>query len=474
LKVSMTQRPDLSKLSSEEKDALLYALLERGEELERGLELNSTHSGKPPSSDELKRARRVQSLRQASGKKSGGQAGHEGTTLRQVALPDEGIDHYPATCTTCGEALSREAAREYQARQVFEWPEPPPLHVTEHRAHRSWCPQGGSATQAAFPPKVTAVVQYGESLTAVEVYLQCWQLLPEARLAELLRDVFGVDLATATMAALGHQQAAELAGLAATSGAQVRQAPVKHLDETGLRIGGLPQWRHGASTWLLTCYRTSRKRGERWVAMVGIIIHDPWHPYFTMPGVQHGLGNAHHLRELRALSEIEQEPWARAMARFLRQACHAVNLARRGGRWVSPRLLAWLSARYDRILAQGLAFPYAQPPLAPGTQAGAGKRRGRVRRRIGHNLLLRLQTQKDAVLRFLAHPAVPFTNNQAEQDLCRMQVKQKISGGFRTEAGAQTFATLRTVMSTARKQGCNILHSLTPNPDCLAHNLRTT
>lgn len=157
----MTQRPDLSKLRSEEKDAVIYALLERVEELERRLGLNSTNSGKPPASDELKRERRVQSLRQPSGKKSGGQEGHEGTTLRQVELVDEEIDYYPSTCTNCGEALGRKTPTEYQKRQVFDLPEPQPLYVTEHRAHRSWCPQCGTATQAVFPPEVTAAVQYG-------------------------------------------------------------------------------------------------------------------------------------------------------------------------------------------------------------------------------------------------------------------------------------------------------------------------
>jgi len=385
---------DMSQLSSEEKDALIYARLERVEELERRLGLNSTNSGKPPASDGMKKARRMRSVRERSGKKSGGQVGHEGTTLRQVETPDEVIDHYPQTCTGCGEALGREVATEYQKRQVFDLPEPQPLHVTEHRAYWSCCPQCGTETQAAFPHEVRAAAQYGSYLTALVVYLQCWHLLPEDRLAELLRDVFGVDLATATIAALGHKKAAELTGLAATIGAQVNQAPVKHLDETGFRISGLTPWLHVASTWLLTCYRTSRKRGELWVDMAGIIIHDHWQPYFTMPGVLHGLCNAHHLRELRALSEIDQEPWALAMSRFLRQACHAVHLARRRGSTLSPRFLAWLSARYDRLLAQGLAFHQTQPPLASVTQTGERKRRGRVRRRVGHNLLLRLQTHK--------------------------------------------------------------------------------
>lgn len=275
------QRPDLSKLSSEEKDALIDALLERVAELERRLGLNSTNSGKPPSSDGLKRERRVKSLREPSGKPSGGQAGHEGKTLRQVESPDVVIDHYPPTCTGCGEELGTEAATTYQTRQVFELPEPQPLRVTEHRAHRSECLQCGTVTQAAFPGGVTAVVQYGAYLTALVVYLQSWQLLPEDRLAELLHEVFGVDLATATIAAMGHKKAAELAGLAATIGAHVQQAPVKHLDETGFRIGGLTQWLHVAATWRLTCYRISRKRGELWVGMSGTIIHDHWKPYFT-------------------------------------------------------------------------------------------------------------------------------------------------------------------------------------------------
>jgi transposase len=470
----MPQPLDVSQLTSAEKDALIYALWERVEELERRLGLNSTNSGKPPASDGLKKERRVQSLRTPSGKKPGGQAGHEGTTLRQVEVPDEVREHYPNTGTHCGAGLGHEAATAYQKRQVFELPAPQPLQVPEHRAHQSWCAQCGSTTQAAFPSEVTAAVQYGKALTALVVYLHCWQLIPEDRLAELLRDVFGVDVATATIAAMNQKKAAELAGLAATLETHVAHAPVKHLDETGLRLGGLTQWLHVASTWWLTCYRVSRQRGAMWTQMAGIIIHDHWAPYFTMAGGLHGLCNAHHLRELRALSEIEKEPWARDLARFLRWACHAVNLARCRERPLSPRFLAWLSARYDRLLAQGLAFHQAQPPLTAVPLPGATKRRGRVRRRVGHNLLLRLQTYKDATLRFLTDPAVPFTNNQAEQDLRMMKVKQKISGGVRTEAGAHTFVVLRTVLSTARKQGWNILHSLTTTPDCLARNLRTS
>ena len=188
-----------------------------------------------------------------------------------------------------------------------------------------------------------------------------------------------------------------------------------------------------------------------------------------MDGVAHALGNAHHLRELKALIDSEKETWALAMFRFLRHTCHAANLARRRNQSLNPAFLVWLLARYDRILAQGLVFHEGQPPLETST----GKRRGRARRRTGHNLLLRLQAHKDDTLRFLTNPDVPFTNHQAERDMRMMKLKQKISGCFRAETGAQTFATLRTVLSTARKQGWNILHTLSQPSDTLVRNLRT-
>jgi transposase len=463
----MMQRPDLSKLSSEEKDALIVTLLERVEELERRLGLNSSNSGKPPSSDGFKKPSRVNNQREKTGRKSGGQAGHEGTTLRQVPTPDKVVDHCPAVCTGCGGALSVEQTTRHQKRQVFDIAKPV-VQVTEHRAHSCECPACGTETQAAFPAEVTAATQYGATVEALVVYLQAWQLVPEDRLAELMGDVFGVEVATSTIAAMGRRKAQELAGLAEHIEQQVKQAAVKHLDETGYRIAGVRQWLHVASTWLLTCYRTSAKRGAMLAGVRGVIVHDFWRSYLTILGVTHALCNAHHLRELKALMEIEKEPWAWAMHRFLRQTCHAANLARAQQRSLNPRFLAWLSARYDRILAQGLAFHETQPPLG----AGLPTHRGCRRRRTGHNLLLRLRDHKEATLRFLSDPTVPFTNNQAERDLRMMKVRQKISGGFRSATGAQTFATLRTVLSTARKQGWNILATLTTSPAILTQNLR--
>jgi transposase len=196
-------------------------------------------------------------------------------------------------------------------------------------------------------------------------------------------------------------------------------------------------------------------------------VHDHWHPYYTLKGVLHALCNAHHLRELKALIEIEKEDWARQMQRLLRRACHAVNLTRALDLPLRPALIALIERRYDAIVADGLAFHERQHALPK------ARPRGRPPRRVGHNLLLRLSTRKPDALRFLTDPMVPFTNNLAERDGRMMKLRQKISGGFRSERGAADFAVIRSLLSTARKQGWGLLQTLAGDPEKLIANLRS-
>jgi len=231
-----------------------------------------------------------------------------------------------------------------------------------------------------------------------------------------------------------------------------------------IRVVGCGVRGRSASTVWLTFYRVSAKRGSLLAKVRGMIVHDHWKPYDTMAGVLHALCNAHHLRELKALVEIEN--WARRMQRLLRRACHATNLAHEQGAPLKPGLIALIERCYDAVLVQGLAFHAAQPALAK------SRRRGRPPRRVGHNLLLRLSTRKSDVLRFLTDPSVPFTNNLAERDARMMKLRQKISGGFRSDGGAKDFAVIRSLLSTARKQGWDMLKTLTTQPDRLIDDLR--
>ena len=133
---------------------------------------------------------------------------------------------------------------------------------------------------------------------------------------------------------------------------------------------------------------------------------------------------------------------------------------------LKPRLIALIERRYDAIVADGLAFHEAQPALAK------TKPRGRPPRRVGHNLLLRLSTRQAGRASLPHRPGVPFTNNLAERDGRMMKLRQKISGGFRSEDGAMDFAVIRSVLSTARKQGWDMLATLTTDPRHLIANLR--
>ncbi len=454
----------LERLSKDDLIALLLAQEARIAELERRLALTSRNSSKPPSSDGLKKAPRVRSLRRSSGRKSGGQPGHPGETLHQSGTPDVTIDHYPEACEACGAGLSRRMATDYVARQVFDLPEPPPLEVTEHRAHACGCAVCGARTRASFPEGVAAPVQYGPRLAAVVVYLLQAQFLPERRVVAVMADLFGVFLSAATVAQMGRTCARRFAGFVEVVRMLVCGAPVKHLDETGLRIGGTLHWLHIASTVRLTFYRIAG-RGRMLADLIGIVVHDHWKPYYTLEGVLHALCNAHHLRELQALIDIEKEGWADRMQRLLRRACHATNRVREQGKSLNPALLALIGRRYDAILAEAVAFHEAQLPLPM-------RRRGPPPRRTGHNLALRLSTHKQDVLRFLTDPSVPFTNNIAEHDARMAKLRQKISGGFRSIAGAQDFTVIRSLLSTAAKQGWDMLATLAADPATLINRLK--
>jgi transposase len=272
-------------------------------------------------------------------------------------------------------------------------------------------PELDTVTWASFPEDVKAV-QYGARICAFVVYLLNYQLLPEDRLAQLLFDLFGLKMVPASIARISTACARRLQSFADAVCERGDGAPVKHLDETGFRLGGRTQWLHIFSTALLTFYRVASKRGSLLSGVTGIVVHDHWKPYYTMKGVL-ALCNAHHLRELKALVEIEKEEWARKMQRLLRRACHAVNLARKRGVRLKPPLIELFHRSYDRILKEGFAFHEDQPPLVRAPAQGKRKRRGRQRRRTGHNLLLRLSTRKEDVLRFLTDADVPFTNHQS-------------------------------------------------------------
>jgi transposase len=438
-------------------------------DLRRQLGQDSSNSSKPPSSDGLKKKPRIAgSLRGRSGKASGGQKGHKGGTLRQVSDPDHVVEHEASACRHCGSSFDAKSAVGVEKRQVFDLPKRP-LVVTQHQASIYCCTHCRGETKAAFPQGVVSPTQYGERIKAAAIYLNIQQLIPEDRTAQALSDLFGAPLVCpASIVGWVRKKDEDLRQVYACIGERVAKVKVRHLDETGFRIAGKLQWLHTTSSLAFTFYRADEKRGAIPQDLQGgVVVHDHFMPYRQLDTVDHAFCNAHILRELNSLIEFDKEPWAEAMRGMLREANLAVHKARGAGATaLAPDERAAFVERYWAVVRRGLAFHRALPKL--GTKANP---RGRTRQRPGHNLLERLKTFKTETLRFLNDFEVPFTNNLAEQDLRMMKVKMKISGSFRTLDGAQIFARLRSVVSTARKQGCNILQTLAAPPSHIMHTL---
>jgi transposase len=183
----------------------------------------------------------------------------------------------------------------------------------------------------------------------------------------------------------------------------------------------------------------------------GILCHDHLKAYFKY-GSFHALCNAHHLRELDYAFEQDKQQWAAKMSDLLKELNKAVLDA--GG--VLP---AAVSKRYRKRYRKLLSEADKECP-APKEEHRQG-RRGRIPRSKARNLLERLRAYENDVLRFMDEPEVPFSNNQAENDLRMTKVQQKISGCFRSWDGAKIFCRVRSYLSTCRKQGMTATEALT-------------
>jgi transposase len=433
------------------------ALAARVAELERQLAKHSGNSSRPPSSDGLAKPPAPKRARQPGTRRPGKQPGAPGAHLAQVACPDEVVAHVPDRCDGCGADLAGAVVVAVEARQVFDLPRLG-LRVSEHRAERRQC-GCGATTAGVFPEHARAAVCYGPRLRGLVCYLCVYQHLPVDRAAQLLWDVLGTSVATGTLASVVAEGAGRLGGFVEAVRAQLAAAGVVHFDETGARVAGRLQWVHSASTQTLSLFTVHPKRGQQAMDAAGVLpgfagvaVHDGWSPYWRYQHATHALCGAHLLRELEGIAGEPGQGWAPGMAELLVDVKLAGDRARAAGlRQVHDDVRARLRARYQRLLADGQA---ANPPPA------RGQRRGRARRPSAANLLARLDTHRDEVLRSLDDTRVPFDNNQAERDLRMVKLQQKISGCWRTLAGAEAFLALRSYISTARKQGHNPLAML--------------
>jgi transposase len=400
---------------------MVEALQAQVAELTRQLGQNSQNSSKPPSSDSPFTKPTPKSLRRKSGRKPGGQQGHPGSTLAQVANPNERLRHEPGPCTGCGADLTDAPEVGMEKRQVFDLP-PMTVQVSEHQliARRCAC---GSTTCGTAPEGVTAPVQYGPRITAIILYLYVGQFLSKKRTAQALAELFGTPVSEGTVATMTKRADDGLGDFLGVLRDRIAEAEVAGFDETGLRVAGTLHWVHCARTGKYTLITCHRKRGREGIDAAGVLgrfagvaVHDAWAPYDTYLDVEHQLCCAHAQRELQAVVDTTGPDadwcWAGQAADALVAMQKLVAEAITTG---ADTLDADALSRQVRLYRSAAQIGITQ------TAARSGKDMRK------HNALARrLLNRQDDYLRFTNDWRIPADNNSSERDIRMIKLRQKV------------------------------------------------
>jgi transposase len=371
----------------------------------------------------------------------------------------------PEACQNCGALLNDSQPQRVIRRQVFDILEGR-VKVTEHRAEARVCRQCRVTTRAAFPASVRAPVQYGTGVLSRSSYLHLYQLLPVNRTSETMRDLFGCQLSVATVQRAVRLSADKLVHAEVRIKAALRESSIIGADETGLRVSGSGGYIHVARTEELTHYAYDQRRGKAAMDEIGILpqfrgtlVRDGFASYQWYGQCRHSLCNAHLLRDLVFVGEVspEQKVWTEPLSKLLLKIKRSVEKVKtQPEAELTQRAEADFLRRYDRLVRQADRLNPSPPKDSP---PDVSKNKLLPKPTPG-TLVKRLQRRRDEILRFLTDTSVPFDNNGSERDLRMVKLQQKVSGCFRTPAGARSFCRVRSYLSTARKQGHSLLHSL--------------
>jgi transposase len=427
---------------------------ERIAELEARLRQSSRNSSRPPSSEGLQKPPRQRSLRKKTGRRPGGQDGHEGKTLMQVARPDREQRYEPACCGRCGAALAGRPVSGVERRQVFDLPLLR-IVVTEHQLIEREC-GCGHRTKAAAPAGTQAPVQYGPRIAAIIVYLYIGQFLSKKRTAQALAELFGIPLSSGTVAALTARAAGKLDGFLECVRENITASAVAGFDETGFRVDGRLAWVHCARTGKYTLLMVHPRRGIEAIEAMGVLpgfagvaVHDAWAPYDGYAGAGHQLCCAHALRELQAVADCapaDEWCWATQAAEAITEMQQLVSEA--------------IAQRQDAVDPAALGEQVTRYRSAALIGASQTQERCGALMRKHHALARRLLGRQDDYLRFTRDWRVAADNNGTERDIRMAKLKQKVSGCLRTLTGAEQFCAIRSYLSTAAKHGLGFFDAL--------------
>jgi transposase len=435
-------------------------LIQENAELRARLNQNCTNSSQPPSSNPFIKPK---SLRVKTGRKPGGQPGHQGSTLQVTTTPDEVVEHKVDACSYCGGDLSQVVPTVSQTRQVVDVKIVP--LVTQHSVQSKTCPVCGKQTAADFPRGVDHYLQYGNTYKSLIVYLNQVNFVPYQRLAQISKDVLGIPVSQGTLVNIVHKCGWSLKSALANIKDQLIKSSVAHFDETGTRVKGKTQWLHSAGNEQFTYLETHPKRGSAATQAIGILpeftgtaVHDFWKSYYHYGKCKHALCNAHILRELNGIVENYHQTWAVKMKGLLLDIKQSIEDSLG---IVTINEFEDFEDRYDVILRLGEKenpLDHARP-VATKTLTLSHKR-GRRAHTKARNLLDRMRRYKPDILRFMDDTEVPFDNNLAERDIRMSKVQLKISGGFRSDQGNIVCNRIRSYIATATKQGISVLEAI--------------
>ena len=423
--------------------------------------LDSSNSSKPPSTDGLRKpnVNKDRSLRGSSGKKQGGQPGHKGSTYEENRKPDQIIQHTDARCNECphreeclGKAKIVETRTVVDAKMVTT--------VTEHQVVSvKKCPLCHIRLTGKFPEGVNSKLQYGTNLNALVVSLGTLGAVSMKRIQEILGKVFNIPLSTGTIDSMLQKAAGKVASVIDMIGKKLLGCEVTHSDETGFRVDGKTRWAHTLCTDKYTLLTLSDFRGHKGMEEAGLLplykginVHDCWASYWKFSGITHAICNAHILRELNFVTDnYPEQTWnGKFRGLLLEMKSEKEKALAEGRQGLSEELKKKFLTEYDAIIK----LAYKENPM-PANDDGKPAKRGRKKKGKVLSLVERLDTNKASVCLFAMDFRVPFDNNEAERSLRCIKVKVKVSGCFRTIAGAQEYLDIMSYLSTARKLGFN-------------------
>jgi regulator of replication initiation timing/transposase len=421
------------------------ALKAENQKLKAIINKDSSNSSKPPSSNGFKK---IHNSREKTGRKPGGQVGHQGSVPILFENPSEIINHKSELCS-CGGKV--EYGDEYQAKQVIGLEIK--AKVTEHRAYTGVCERCNTTIKNDMP--VNDIITYDETVKAFVTMLCSEGLVSINRIKTMLFEITngGNDLCEGTIAKWNKDLSGKLASFIKGIKEKLLTQPLLHKDETGIRVNNNLQWFHVLSNGVYTLYYSNKKRGneadkETGILPIysGVLVHDHLKGLYSFTCC-HAECNAHILRYLKSVVETKKREWAGAMIEFMTEANNAVKEKKAAKIMALDEAeLVKYNTRYEEILEQGrIEFIEGEEKDNNGEDM---------------KLLRRLKEYKSEHLRFLTDFQVPFDNNQAERDLRMIKSKIKVSGCFRGSEGGSVFADIKSYTSTLRKNSSNIFDGI--------------